>query len=81
MTANQFIAALQAGVNAVASAAAITPTVAGTAAPQLSATANPVPAPATANQAAAVGIAKTPDLITKFFSWLIPAGWTPAKLI
>lgn len=93
MSASQFIAALQAGINAVANAAASNPTMPGSAAPQVSSANNPTPAPVTANQAAVLAAspagqdavkqkatAGSVDYIAKFFSWLIPAGWTPAKL-
>ncbi|MDE2100727.1 MAG: hypothetical protein KGL39_26010 [Patescibacteria group bacterium] len=89
MTASQFIAALQAGLNAAANAAASSPTQAGTAAPQVSSANNPTPAPVTFGQTVALASSpagqtaaaqKAGDFITKYFSWLIPAGWTPAKL-
>ncbi len=89
MTAGQFIAALPAGLNAAANAAPASPTTPGSAAPQVSSGNNPSPAPVTASQAVALSASpagqaaakqKGGDLITKFFSWLIPAGWTPAKL-
>jgi neutral trehalase len=80
MTASQFIAALQAGVNALANAAN---------APQFTSANNPTPAPVTANQAKALALSpqgqtaskqKSGDLISQLFSWLIPSGWTPARI-
>lgn len=91
MTAAQFIAALQAGLKAAATASAATPAAAGTGPAQVSADQNGMPAPATNNQAQAAKTAaqSTPatasatvktDLISQLFSWLIPKGWQPAKL-
>lgn len=91
MTAGQFISALQAGINAIATAAATTPSTAATGKAQVNSADNPIPAPTSQSQAAAAkkASASTPskasatvktDWISKYLGWLVPKGWTPAKL-